>query len=314
MYPWTDSDVLLVLQQTPDLDCLSISSWTDIPDASFLQHLPRYCAHLTSLKLYHTHITQHTVDALGHYGPQLTELTLGECRHLGPDTFSVLSKTCRLTALTIELSDLGDPVSDKVVQDLTSGNGFGDLVQLTLGSRTLDSDFIDDLLFSSAAAAASGKGWPHLDKLIIYKYRPLDGSSRLVPFLQSHPGLKELSLVLGRYDDTLLHALATLQPPPPHLTHLKLDFARNISAGAVRHLVQQWPMLRSVTLSDCDMTPAMFPEADKESHYETLTDVTVEYLDEDAIHKIRQGGYVSTSDTSNNSKKKRSIWKRLFNR
>ncbi|ORZ07170.1 hypothetical protein BCR42DRAFT_426459, partial [Absidia repens] len=303
--PWTDSDVLLVLQQTPDLDRLSISSWTNIPDASFLQHLPRLCPHLTSLALFDTNITQHTMDALGHYGPQLTELTLSGCRHLGPDTFSAFSKRCGLTSLRIELFDMGDPVSEKVIQDLTYGSGFGDLVQLTLGSRTFDSDFIDDLLFSSAAAAASGKGWPHLDKLIIYKYIPQDGgSSRLVPFLQSHPGLKELSLVLGRYDDTLLHALATLQPPPPHLTHLELDFARNISAGAVRRLVQQWPMLRSVTLLHCDMTPAMFPEAGKESHYGTLTDVTVEYLDVDAIHKVRQGGYVSTSDACNNNKKK----------
>ncbi|CAO3601102.1 unnamed protein product [Absidia cylindrospora] len=290
---WTDTDFLLVLQQTPSLERLSLQTLTDITDMS-LQQLPRH---------------------LGRYCAQLTELTLSRCRELGPDTFSAL-KNCPFKSLTIELSDMDGHMSEKMIMDLTS-SGFDGLVQLSLGSKTFDSDFIDRLLSAAAAAASS---WPHLTHLTIYNYRinPIGdndggGGGALISFLQSHPGLKELSLMMGRYDDTFLYALANIHPPPPNLTHLALDLTRHISGSAVRCLVEHWPMLCSVTLCDCGMTPAMFPESSQESHYETLNDVTVEYLDQDTIHKIQLGRHASRTETDNNNNNKRFVWKWPWN-
>ncbi|CAO3596865.1 unnamed protein product [Absidia cylindrospora] len=121
---------------------------------------------------------------------------------------------------------------------------------------------IDHLLSTAAAATASGtstgKVWPHMDKLIISKYNPAsrDGNGGIIPFLESHPGLKELTLMMGRYDDTLSDALANIHPPPPNLTYIWQccpSFGRTLAYASLRHPLQLWHDPRS-----CFLTPVFY--------------------------------------------------------
>ncbi|CAO3601078.1 unnamed protein product [Absidia cylindrospora] len=309
---WTDDEFLLVMQHTTHLERLSMNTPINITDRS-LKHLPRHCPRLNDLELTIVPIAQPTMDALGQHCHQLTRLTLHDCNDLGPDTFSSLMP-CPLTCLNIEGPPAGLTTTTKVIKDLVS-HGFDQLTHLTLGNSKFDdinNEFISNLL----SLAATPDTWPRLTHLWISCYIPRDRdtiyghgafASGLVRFLQSHGGgLEHLGLVSGQYNDSVLDAIGAIRPPPPRLTSLSLVASKKITARGVRRLVQQWPMLSSVSLGSClKMTLDKFPEVTNNNdiiHFpigSSSTRSQVQRLDEEATRMIRQGSNHGVSQLNN---------------
>ncbi|CAO3588940.1 unnamed protein product [Absidia cylindrospora] len=221
-----------------------------------------------------------TMDALGQHCHQLTEIILNGCTGLGPDTFSALTR-CPLQHLAMYYLGPGLATA-KPVMDFTLAGNFDELTHLTLYDDQDDNNNFIHRLLSSA------KAWPRMTSLTISSYRPHGHVPGLVPFLQSHPGTKNLDLKNGRYDDALLNAIADTVP---QLTHVILARSENITHRSVRRLVQQCPVLRSVTLTGCQISAASFPEATNKSCRSQLgQDTMVRHLDEEATNKIRRLG------------------------
>ncbi|CAO3601081.1 unnamed protein product [Absidia cylindrospora] len=297
--PWTDDEFLLVMPYLTHLESLTLLISPNITDRS-LQQVPHHCPRINDLDIFHKPVGQPTMDALGRHCHQLTRLTLRACDDLGPDTFSSLMP-CPLTRLTIENPPAG--LATKTIKDLAS-NGFDQLTHLTLGNSKFDvrnnNEFISSLL---SFAATNKRVWPRLTHLTISFYVPKDYerirghgvfASGLVRFLQSHGGgLKHLGLVSGQYDDSVLDAMAAIQPPPTNLTSLSLISSKKLTAAAVRRLIQHWPMLSAVSLG-CSRNMALnkFPELRNNNNNDSASsylDVVTD-LDEQTIRRIRQGG------------------------
>ncbi|ORZ07187.1 hypothetical protein BCR42DRAFT_426480 [Absidia repens] len=283
---WTDTDFIFVMQQTCHLETLSILS-RHITDTS-LRLLPRHSPRLHTLKLYGSSVSQFTIDALGQHCHQLTHLTLSHCRNLGPDTFSALTR-CPLTYLAIEHPGPGLTATfeKKVIHDLTCP-AFGDgLRHLVLDVHSSSLGFIHRLLY--LATTSHRNVWHGLVSLTIAGYDHSNTNHDcLVVFLQSRrrSSLKHLHLLRAKHIDTLFNSSLTLD-----LTHVSLIHSSNVNERAIRRLVCQCcPMLQSMDLLGCQLTPAMLPEASSSCHMQCETMTTVHRLDEDAINKIRQAG------------------------
>ncbi|CAO3601076.1 unnamed protein product [Absidia cylindrospora] len=203
----------------------------------------------------------------------------------------------------------------KAIKDLAS-NGFDQLTHLTLGNSNFYNHNKNEFISSLLTLAATPETWPRLTHLTISSYDPKRGAkvygdgvfaTGLVQFLQSHGGrIKHLGLESGKYDDSVLDAIGAIRPPPTRLTSLSLVSSKNVSAGAVRRLVHQWPMLSSVSLG-CNQTMTLekFPEVRNINDIQpfplglfTCIDVVTD-LDEEATRMIRLNSSHGTSQPNN---------------
>ncbi|CAO3601101.1 unnamed protein product [Absidia cylindrospora] len=278
---WTDTTLLVLLERIPRLVSLHIGVKTRITDHS-VQQLGRHCRQLTGLSLHRVPVTQLSMDALGQHCRHLRHLSLDACHALGSNTFAAL-KHCPLEHLSIR-SPSPWMLSEPGIMDVMQCHAR--LTHLALPGSPMA--FIERLLL-----LLSTHPLPHLACLTISHYKGThDDPGALVPFLQTHTGLKELGLCFGVFSDITLDGMAALERF--QLTHLRLDGTRSVSVPAIRRLIQHCPRLRYVSLAMCSRTEFEFPEASQRClttrtfAYPHHGDVHhVDHLDQDAITKIR---------------------------
>ncbi|CAO3601100.1 unnamed protein product [Absidia cylindrospora] len=268
---WSDTQLVTLLEHVGfSLVSLALYNTIHITDTSMQQVAP-YCPHLQRLHLQKCpHLTHHAVHAFGDHCQDLRHLLLINCPCLGADTFT---GHWRLEALC-----LGVPFSPlrtkQAITNVTQCHPHLSHLTLTAAPQY----FIDRLLSFTCA-------WPQLVTLTIQGYK--GGGNALVSFLQCHPDLKVLQLEKGAFSDTMLDAIAALDPPAG-MTRVNVSENHGmISEHGVRRFVKHCPRLRSLSMAGCGIKAKAFPEA--RTNTDSGGSTFAAYLDHVAIDKIRLG-------------------------
>ncbi|ORZ11603.1 hypothetical protein BCR42DRAFT_494096, partial [Absidia repens] len=273
---WTDSSVLRLLPQVPNLEDLSLCSRKDRVSLRPLQSIPRHCPHLTSLFISGRRISESVIIALGQHCRQLGQLSLIFCDGIPPNTLELLA-SCPLESLTISFVPFGDHSNQhQLVVDLARYHRH----QLTHLDLLYHSNFMVEALFTTCynyQTVAEGDDndndndngntssnypatitppimhWPRLTKLHLQNCQNVDDSI-FIPFIKSNPQLQNLDFTKLNITDTALDVMATSLPL---LIHLSLKDCDHISgAGARRFIVNSSDCLLVVRLSNCPLIAA----------------------------------------------------------
>ncbi|CAO3596636.1 unnamed protein product [Absidia cylindrospora] len=251
---------LKLMQHVSRLESLLLDSLPRITDTCF-ENLPRQYQHLTYLSLHEIPITRRSIVALGEHCPQLSHVSLMDCRKLGFDIFSVFTTWPSLNNLFITHCNLSDasflngiynrPVTEEAALGLV---GCHNLKHLIINDDSCD--------FTRCIATthdrAGNRTWSNLTSLYLNQCRTLN-DAQAIAFIQSHPHLDGLGLIGGTLTDATLDAiLVTL----PDIKNVHMNYNSGITSDGVRRLIQNCHKLRSVHISGCQILANDFPEVD----------------------------------------------------
>ncbi|CAO3601115.1 unnamed protein product [Absidia cylindrospora] len=278
------------------LETLVLRNAEDLTDTS-LEHLPRHCPRLLNLNVGNSRITPLFFRALGQYCHQLWKLTLGSgTQDLTPDAFLAFGADCPLKVLVLDLEnddddDYGalyqeDGQDEPIPFDLT---GLHHLTHLTINrgsmemlERILPTGDLDDNNFGTV------HGLPQLTHLTLYQcYNIVD--EMLTPFLEMHPDLKSLEVYGGDLCDGTLETIAECIP---NIRNVRMDDIKNITDHGLRQLVRSCRQLTTVTCLNTEIVAEDMPEAGEHCLNLMVSedeDACLDWLDEEAIDKIRKG-------------------------
>ncbi|ORZ01983.1 hypothetical protein BCR42DRAFT_429734 [Absidia repens] len=272
----TDIQLLLLMTHVRHLETLSIENLNFTNEFSpitstGLQHLPRYCSQLTSLKLFNIHLSDATIRAIGQHCRRLCQLTVHANVGLSDDLLAALAN-CPLQQIALSYDATEGMLTEKMVMDMTR---FQDLTHLDL---TL---FEPSSLIMTIAnnKITTGVPWPHLKYLSLDLCEDIDDAT-LICFIKAHPHLQEI-----RLKDAIALTDASLAAMAVSLCDLRgCIFTRmnGISSRGARQWIQNCQRLERVQFRQCDQIKAT-------DILETLDDDNSDYLrlDEHDIVKIR---------------------------
>ncbi|CAO3588764.1 unnamed protein product [Absidia cylindrospora] len=297
-YMWKDAELLAVIKCVPLLEDMTINNGIHIASGISLVELPRHCPNLTSLSMTECEIFSAAFfQALGEHCHQLRRLSLVNCPPLSPDMFAPLI-SCPLEKFYIVNSRANWTTTatpdtlGRAVMDLIR---FPHLTHLSL--TRMSNHFIQRLLTS---ATISVPPWPQLVSFCV------DGclgmvEDTLVRFIETHPGLKHLSLCGGRFSDVVLD---TMVRSLPYLS--SVDLARNttITARGVHRMVWNCRTLTFIQLPGCNIhrvDPQVTddPSMDPEIGYNEL--IYLDQLDHVGIMTLQQGPNPDHLDDNDNA-------------
>ncbi|ORZ07077.1 hypothetical protein BCR42DRAFT_426324 [Absidia repens] len=272
----TDAQLLLLMTHVRHLETLSLENvnfTNDFPPITntSLQHLPRYCSQLTSLKLFNIGLSDATIRAIGQHCRRLCQLTL--CGYLSDDGLATLA-SCPLQRLQLFHEDIENMLTEKMVMDMIR---FQDLTHLDL-SLFEPSSLIMTI---SNNKITTGVPWPHLKYLSLDLCYDIDDAT-LICFIKTHPHLQEIRLKEARaLTDASLAAMAVSLCD---LRRCIFEMMNGISSRGARQWIQNCQRLKRVQFRQCRQIKAT-------DILETLDDDNSDYLclDEHDIAKIRSG-------------------------
>jgi hypothetical protein len=193
----SDQALLALLQHTPLLTYLELSSTHNITDTSF-QHLPISLTHLELCGA--NRLTHMAMANLSHHCQYLTKVTFSYCPGFGaPEIFEALQHG-PLKELTI-LSPCQQLASPVAALALTKWD------QLTSLAISGDRDMDHTHYITTNPKTC----WPHLTRFSLDACSTLDHDA-LVIFLQHHPHLTYLGLLQCHLTDALLDAIPEVLP------------------------------------------------------------------------------------------------------
>ncbi|ORZ11610.1 hypothetical protein BCR42DRAFT_440640 [Absidia repens] len=232
---------------------LNINRDASIKYDSF-RHLPCHCPNLTSVELDCGSISSTAYTELGQHCLHLRQLTLNSIDYLYSFSLGSLV-SCPLQKLTLNFQLYRkDRNEDHIVRDIRQ------LTLLTHLKINNCNDRAGKLLIQQKSNIPPP--WPRLTLLHIHSCHDTSDSD-LIPFVNSHPLLTELRLMMvsSITDNSLLAIGSTLS----YLTTLYLHHSQYISEDGIFKLIGKCRQLTSLTLDYCSGIALMKLELDREA-------------------------------------------------
>ncbi|CAO3601110.1 unnamed protein product [Absidia cylindrospora] len=285
----SDRILLLMMKHLSHLNLLNIVDASRITDTSIKQ-LPTHCPNLTQLHLGKAVINDLSIQILAQHCHHLHILTLNNCPSLTCNLFSALIGTS-LTALTISvdrstMNDWMAPTHEAATAALKHLTRLNRLTRLSITGAPLP--FTQLLLTATTninpdTGKRRHRAWPHLVDFSTDEFGTTRaiGDEQLITFIKSRPRLTRFSFAGGRMTDALLEAIATYLPK---IRYLGLINHPELTARAVRRLIQHCPLLNDMELDGCGFFGYQFPEADTDH----LDNRYLMALEKDELDDIRR--------------------------
>ncbi|CAO3593729.1 unnamed protein product [Absidia cylindrospora] len=260
---WTDAYLLLLLPHLRHLENLRIGDsasddiTTSLTYESFY-HLPRHCRQLKELDVSRSYLSESVYLELGQHCHQLCVITIDHSMFLPPNIFELLA-ACPLTSIWIDYHESPLGVLGAEGDRLVAMAQPGQMDFLTFSQLVTDLPHFHHLAYLSINGLRSSNverlftfSWPKLVKLHLDDCSTLDDAT-LIPFLQAHSHLDDISLSGSNIPGVTNATLDTMAASLPHLRHLNLINLPNTSLGGMRRLVRGAPYLASLKLVNaCD--------------------------------------------------------------
>ncbi|ORZ05376.1 hypothetical protein BCR42DRAFT_428168 [Absidia repens] len=250
---WTDTEFVQLMSLIgPQVESVYISSSEAMSDTSF-QQLGCFWPNVTALYARRHSATQASMIALARQCPRLRILQLGYCPALSPRTLAPFVEAgCQLEEVALEAAGGG---SHHVWNEQIIVH---DLIQFPL----LTSIWFDGSSpqVTEAILTTNEHAWPQLTTLRLENIGQQVGDDRrLIPFIQAHPRLTDITLTNTNMTDATVDAITTSLPD---VRRVILCQNTHISANSIRRLVRRRGLnLSMVDFKGCNITLAHFPEA-----------------------------------------------------